>query len=61
MPSSRGSYVQSKSLMSLALSVRFFTTSAIWEVHVILIAPIKQSQIKSHQKPQQNAIYKPSD
>ena len=50
MPSSRGSYVQSKSLMSLtspALSDRFSTTSAIREVHVILIATIKQSHTKN--------------
>ena len=54
MPSSRGSYVQSKWLMSLmspASSDRFSTTNAIREVHVVLIAPIKQSQIKSHKKP----------
>ena len=64
MPSSRGSYVQSKSLMSLtspALSDSFSTTSAIQEVRAVLIAPIKQSQIKSHKKTQQNAMYKPSD
>ena len=49
------------SLMSPAVSDSFSTTSAIQEVRAVLIAPIKQSQIKSHTKPQQNAMYKPSD